>query len=76
MLHFYQVKVFDLKSSVEDAVLVMGTDGLWDVISGEEVKSTVFSVLNQCRKDDPKRFAFIYFVPIKNNFQSMHFIIH
>lgn len=51
-----EVKVFDLKSSVDEAVLVMGTDGLWDVVSGEEVKATVFSVLNQCRKDDPKRF--------------------
>lgn len=58
------MKVFDLKSSVDEAVLVMGTDGLWDVVSGEEVKATVFSVLNQCRKDDPKRCAFIFKIKI------------
>lgn len=51
-----EVKVFDLKSNVEDAVLVMASDGLWDVITTEDVRTTVYNVLNQSRKDDPKRF--------------------
>lgn len=51
-----EVKVFDLKFNVEESVLVMASDGLWDVLSAEDVQTSVFTVLNQYRKDDPKRF--------------------
>jgi len=54
-MNFIQVKVFDLKSNVEESVLVMASDGLWDVLSAEDVRTSVYTVLNQCRKDDPKR---------------------
>lgn len=51
-----EVKVFDMKSNVDESVLVMASDGLWDVLTIEDVRITVFNVLNQCQKDDPKRF--------------------
>nr|XP_032825553.1 protein phosphatase 1H-like [Petromyzon marinus] len=41
----------------DDEVLVMGTDGLWDVLGVDEVASHVRSVLKASRPHDPGRFT-------------------
>lgn len=38
-----------------DDVLVMGTDGLWDVLSNEEVAEAVATFLSNCDPDDLHR---------------------
>lgn len=47
-----------------DDVLVMGTDGLWDVLSNEEVAETVTSFLANCDPDDLHRFYVFDYVPL------------
>ncbi|XP_074861026.1 protein phosphatase 1M isoform X2 [Carettochelys insculpta] len=53
-----QVKVFDfaVHNIQEDDVLVMATDGLWDVLSNEELAQMVRSFLEENRRD-PYRFS-------------------
>ncbi|XP_072134818.1 protein phosphatase 1H-like isoform X1 [Mobula birostris] len=54
-----EVKVYDVKKyehSMDD-VIVMGTDGLWDVVSDREVADTVICMLSNCDPDDPNRFT-------------------
>ncbi|XP_067424192.1 protein phosphatase 1M [Emydura macquarii macquarii] len=53
-----QVKVFDFASHdvKEDDALVMATDGLWDILSNEEVAQIVRSFLDENRTD-PHRFS-------------------
>lgn len=38
-----------------DDVLVMGTDGLWDVLSNKEVNESVSTFLANCDPDDINR---------------------
>lgn len=38
-----------------DDVLVMGTDGLWDVTTDKEVAGTVSNYLSRCDPSDPMR---------------------
>ncbi|KAI2665241.1 Protein phosphatase 1H [Labeo rohita] len=56
---FLQVKVYNLTQYEHgaDDVLVMGTDGLWDVLSNEEVAETVTSFLVNCDPDDLHRYT-------------------
>lgn len=53
------MKVYDLMEYEHgaDDVLVMGTDGLWDVLSNQEVAETVTSFLANCDPDDLRRSA-------------------
>uniref|UniRef100_A0A8C3T1B9 Protein phosphatase, Mg2+/Mn2+ dependent 1M n=2 Tax=Chelydra serpentina TaxID=8475 RepID=A0A8C3T1B9_CHESE len=53
-----QVKVFDFASHniKEDDVLVLATDGLWDVLSNEQVAQIIRSFLDENRTD-PYRFS-------------------
>lgn len=43
-----------------DDVLVMGTDGLWDVLSNQEVAEAVTTFLANCDPDDLHRSAFFF----------------
>lgn len=54
-----QVKVYNLTQYEHwaDDVLVMGTDGLWDVLSNQEVAEAVTSFLANCDPDDLHRSA-------------------
>ncbi|XP_059806294.1 protein phosphatase 1H-like isoform X3 [Hypanus sabinus] len=54
-----EVKVYDVKKHEHsmDDVIVMGTDGLWDVVSDREVADTVIHMLSNCDPDDPNRFT-------------------
>ncbi|XP_078469183.1 protein phosphatase 1H-like isoform X1 [Lampetra planeri] len=47
----------DEEEDDDDEVLVMGTDGLWDVLGVDEVASHVRSVLKASRPHDPGRFT-------------------
>ena len=52
-----QVKVYNLMQYEHgaDDVLVMGTDGLWDVLSNQEVAEAVTTFLANCDPDDVHR---------------------
>ncbi|KAF7664209.1 hypothetical protein LDENG_00184570 [Lucifuga dentata] len=54
-----EVKVYPLTQCEHgaDDVLVMGTDGLWDVLSNQEVAETVTSFLTNCDPDDQHRYT-------------------
>lgn len=54
---FLQVKVYDLAGCDHNAddVMVMGTDGLWDVITDREVADTVQRVFASYGTDQPNR---------------------
>lgn len=54
-----QVKVYNLTQYEHwaDDVLVMGTDGLWDVLSNQEVAEAVTTFLANCDPDDLHRSA-------------------
>lgn len=41
----------------EDDVVVMATDGLWDVLSNEQVALLVRSFLTGNQEDDPHRYC-------------------
>lgn len=58
--HLPQVKVYPLTQYEHgaDDVLVLGTDGLWDVLSNEEVAEAVTSFLANCDPDDQHRHVF------------------
>ncbi|OCT88798.1 protein phosphatase 1H isoform X1 [Xenopus laevis] len=54
-----EVRVYDLvqhEHSADD-VLVLATDGLWDVLFNEEVLEAVTSFLANCDPDDPHRYT-------------------
>lgn len=57
-----QVKVYNLMQYEHraDDVLVMGTDGLWDVLSNQEVAEAVTTFLANCDPDDVHRSAAIF----------------
>lgn len=52
-----QVKVYNLTQHEHgtDDVMVMGTDGLWDVLTNEEVAEAVSTFLSNCDPDDLHR---------------------
>ncbi|KAF6719264.1 Protein phosphatase 1H [Oryzias melastigma] len=54
-----EVKVYPLSQWEHraDDVLVMGTDGLWDVLSNQEVSEAVTSFLANCDEDDQHRYT-------------------
>ena len=53
----HQVRVYDLTQyeHCPDDVLILGTDGLWDVTSDCEVAATVDRVLSAYEPNDPSR---------------------
>lgn len=59
MLFCFQVRVYDLLhyDHGPDDVLVLATDGLWDVLLNEEVAEAVNNFLPNCDPDDPHRFV-------------------
>uniref|UniRef100_A0A671TQS2 Protein phosphatase 1H-like n=1 Tax=Sparus aurata TaxID=8175 RepID=A0A671TQS2_SPAAU len=54
-----EVKVYNLMQYEHgaDDVLVMGTDGLWDVLSNQEVAEAVTTFLANCDPDDVHRYT-------------------
>ncbi|XP_068169227.1 protein phosphatase 1H [Antennarius striatus] len=54
-----EVRVYPLSQSEHgaDDVLVLGTDGLWDVLSNQEVAEAVTCFLSNCDPDDPHRYT-------------------
>ncbi|KAE8281484.1 Protein phosphatase 1H [Larimichthys crocea] len=54
-----EVKVYNLTQYEhgDDDVLVMGTDGLWDVLSNQEVAEAVTTFLGNCDPDDLHRYT-------------------
>lgn len=61
-LVFLQVKILDFAedSLLEDTVIVMGTDGLWDVTSNSVVSKIVFNTLEQFPEVDTARYKYRY----------------
>ncbi|ODM98036.1 Protein phosphatase 1H [Orchesella cincta] len=57
-----EVKILDLveDSLLEDAVVIMGTDGLWDVTSNQTVSRIVFNTLEQFPQVDTARYKYRY----------------
>ena len=47
---------------VENDVLIIGTDGLWDVTSNEKAGSIVKTCLDQFSPDDPNRLVHISYL--------------
>ena len=58
-----QVRVYNLSDFEHgaDDVLVMGTDGLWDVLSNQEVAEAVTTFLGNCDPDDQHRYCILLF---------------
>uniref|UniRef100_F7E0N5 Protein phosphatase, Mg2+/Mn2+ dependent 1J n=1 Tax=Ornithorhynchus anatinus TaxID=9258 RepID=F7E0N5_ORNAN len=56
---FPEVRVYDLTQyeHCPDDVLVLGTDGLWDVSSDRDVAATVDRVLTSLEPNDPSRYT-------------------
>lgn len=67
-----QVKVYNLTQYEHgaDDVLVMGTDGLWDVLSNQEVAEAVTTFLANCDPDDLHRSAAFFL------FLSLYLQVH
>ncbi|KFV03243.1 Protein phosphatase 1J, partial [Pterocles gutturalis] len=58
---FPEVRVYDLTQyeHCPDDVLVLGTDGLWDVTNDKEVASVVMEVLTSYEPNDPCRYTVV-----------------
>ncbi|XP_068946454.1 protein phosphatase 1J isoform X2 [Petaurus breviceps papuanus] len=56
---FPEVQVYDLTQyeHCPDDVLILGTDGLWDVSSDKDVAATVDKVLSSYEPNDPSRYT-------------------
>ncbi|XP_040089068.1 protein phosphatase 1H [Oryx dammah] len=54
-----EVRVYDLSKYEHgaDDVLILATDGLWDVLSNEEVAEAITQFLPNCDPDDPHRYT-------------------
>lgn len=76
-----QVKVYNLTQYEHgaDDVLVMGTDGLWDVLSNQEVAEAVTTFLGNCDPDDLHRSATFFSLTTPEHwcflFSSLHYYI-
>ncbi|KAM7116902.1 protein phosphatase 1H isoform 2-T2 [Molossus nigricans] len=57
--HDLKVRVYDLSRYEHgaDDVLILATDGLWDVLSNEEVAEAITQFLPNCDPDDPHRYT-------------------
>lgn len=55
--YIFQVRVIDLTEHqwTADDVLILGTDGLWDVISNEEAVNIIKTEFSSCNKNDHKK---------------------
>ncbi|EPY75202.1 hypothetical protein CB1_001749015 [Camelus ferus] len=53
----FDVRIYDLSKYEHgaDDVLILATDGLWDVLSNEEVAEAITQFLPNCDPDDPHR---------------------
>ena len=62
LLFPFQVRIVDIKelSCGEDDVIVMGTDGLWDVTSNDTAATIVFTTVDQFPSSEPNRFKYRY----------------
>ncbi|XP_010121965.1 PREDICTED: protein phosphatase 1J-like [Chlamydotis macqueenii] len=58
---FPEVRVYDLTQyeHCPDDVLVLGTDGLWDVTNDKEVAAVVMEVLTSYEPNDPCRYTMV-----------------
>lgn len=58
LLLYVQVKVYNISEHKHgpDDVLIMGTDGLWDVTSDRDVADAVTKFLSRCEPNDPMRY--------------------
>ncbi|KAF7254679.1 Protein phosphatase 1J [Varanus komodoensis] len=56
-----EVRIYDLTQfeHCPDDVLVLGTDGLWDVTTDQEVANVVFDVLMSYEPNDPCRYTMV-----------------
>ncbi|XP_069489433.1 protein phosphatase 1J isoform X2 [Ambystoma mexicanum] len=56
-----EVRVYDLakQDHCPDDVMVLGTDGLWDVTNDKEVADVVANVLSEYGPDHPRRFTMV-----------------
>ncbi|KAK2490935.1 hypothetical protein MC885_004393, partial [Smutsia gigantea] len=54
-----EVRIYDISKYEHgtDDVLVLATDGLWDVLSNEEVAEAITQFLPNCDPDDPHRYT-------------------
>ncbi|XP_021566847.1 protein phosphatase 1H [Carlito syrichta] len=54
-----EVRIYDLSKYEHgaDDVLILATDGLWDVLSNEEVAEAITQFLPNCDPDDPHRYT-------------------
>lgn len=54
-----EVRIYDLSKYDHgaDDVLILATDGLWDVLSNEEVAEAITQFLPNCDPDDPHRYT-------------------
>nr|7L4I_A Chain A, Protein phosphatase 1H [Homo sapiens]7L4I_B Chain B, Protein phosphatase 1H [Homo sapiens] len=54
-----EVRIYDLSKydHGSDDVLILATDGLWDVLSNEEVAEAITQFLPNCDPDDPHRYT-------------------
>uniref|UniRef100_UPI00398E4C03 protein phosphatase 1H n=1 Tax=Pristiophorus japonicus TaxID=55135 RepID=UPI00398E4C03 len=54
-----EVRVYDASEHDHEAddVLILATDGLWDVLSNKEVSEAITSFLSNCDPDDPHRYT-------------------
>jgi len=57
-----EVKILDLSAhsekELEDQIIVMGTDGLWDVVANDTASSILFNTLDQYSETDKTRFKY------------------
>ena len=59
-MNYFQVKVFDLNDKVisDRDVLILGTDGLWDIASNEKAVEVACGSLSQFPIEDPHKYKY------------------
>ncbi|XP_034791416.1 protein phosphatase 1H isoform X3 [Pan paniscus] len=70
-----EVRIYDLSKydHGSDDVLILATDGLWDVLSNEEVAEAITQFLPNCDPDDPHRY--LLSSSAKDLFGGLYFLI-
>lgn len=68
----FQVEIYDLSDydHSEDDVLIMGSDGLWDVTTNSKAAYVVKNCLSQFACDDRSRLVHLTFVGKINNHRT------